>query len=85
MYAEKQSIRCDSCGKGQIVKHFEDISFRQWTDRGHIHCRTAVVVSVCEGCGAGSPERGAQKIVDEGSRRDHDKHIAHWRSVICQV
>jgi hypothetical protein len=85
MYAEKQSIRCDSCGKGQIVKHFEDISFRQWSDGGHVHCRATVAVSVCENCGAGSLEPGADKIIDEVFRREYDKHVADWHCVIRQT
>jgi hypothetical protein len=76
---------CDSCGKGQIVKHVEDISFRQWSDRGHVHCRATIAVSACNNCGAGSLEPGADKIIDEVFRREHDKRVAHWQSVIHQA
>ena len=85
MSAEKRPTSCDSCGKGQIVKHVEDISFRQWSDRGHVHCRATIAVSACNNCGAGALEPGADKIIDEVSRREHDKRVAHWQSVIRQA
>ena len=84
MTIEEQTFSCGFWSNGRIVKHFEGISFLQWSDRGHVHCRTAVAVGVCEGSGAGSPEQGAGKIVDEAFRRERDRHIAHWRSVIGQ-
>ena len=85
MSAEKRPTSCGSCGKGQIVKHVEDISFRQWSDRGHVHCRATIAVSACNNCGAGSLEPDADKIIDEVFRREHDKRVAHWQSVISQA
>ena len=74
---------CNSCGKGQIVKHVEDISFRQWSGRG-----TSIPFANC-GQGLQQLRRrisgpGADKIIDEVFQREQDKRVAHWQSVIRQ-
>jgi len=74
MRAKRRTVNCDFCGHGRIVQRTEEISFRQWSDRGVVTCRAAVAVGICDHCGAGSLEPGADKIFDEAFRREYTRY-----------
>jgi hypothetical protein len=77
---EHTTINCDFCSRGRIVKHTEEITFRQWSDKGHVNCRAEVEVGICDVCGAGSLEPGADKIFDEAFRREYARHARQMRA-----
>jgi len=31
--------QCDFCKKGRVITRKRQLAFRQWTDRGYVHCR----------------------------------------------
>ncbi len=51
----------------------EEMAFRQWSDKGYIHCRVTVVVGTCDKCRVKSLDPGSDKILDEAFQREYDK------------
>jgi len=68
-----EPIMCQICKKGRITKRMEEMSFRQWSDKGYIHCQVTIVMGVCGNCGAKSLDPGSEKILDEAFQREYDK------------
>ena len=64
---------CELCRKGKIVKSAELMKFRQWSDKGYLHCSAMVVVGVCSHCNARTLDPGADKIMDEAFQREYNK------------
>jgi len=65
---------CVMCGKGHVTTQQEGIAFRQWSDKGYIHCRVMIPIDVCDHCGArysGDPE--IEKTLDDAFRREYNK------------
>lgn len=47
------------------------MAFRQWSDKGYIHCEAMVVVHVCDSCGMKTLDGSADKIMDEAFQREY--------------
>jgi hypothetical protein len=73
MAAENEPIMCDICTQGRITKRVEGMAFRQWSDKGYVHCRVTVLIGTCDSCGAKSLEPGATEILDEAFEREYAK------------
>jgi hypothetical protein len=41
------------------------MAFRQWSDKGYIHCRVTILIGTCNNCHAKYLEPGADKVLDE--------------------
>ena len=59
--------------KGRLIKHMEAMAFRQSSDKGYVHCRVTVEVTICDTCGARTLDPSADKIFDEAFQREYAK------------
>ena len=50
--ASAERIVCVLCGKGHITRQKRDVAFRQWSDKGYIHCRVTIPIDICDHCHA---------------------------------
>jgi hypothetical protein len=73
MAAENEAVICNVCKKGRVTKRREAIAFRQWSDKGYVHCRVIILIGTCENCGAKSLDPGADQIFDEAFKKEYDK------------
>jgi len=65
--------RCDFCKRGRVIRRNQQISFRQWTDKGYIFCRAEIPIGVCERCGSRHWNEDAEAIINEVVRQEYDK------------
>ena len=73
MAAKDQLIFCEYCKKGRVTRHMQEMTFRQWSDRGAVHCRVMLSVGICDYCDARSFEPGTDKIFEDAFQREYDK------------
>jgi hypothetical protein len=73
MAAEDEPVRCEICKKGHVTKRREKLAFRQWSDKGYVHCQVRVFMGTCNNCGAKSLDPGSEKILDEAFQQEYDK------------
>ena len=73
MPADHDPIVCDICRTGYIAKRFEEVAFRQWSDKGYVHCRVTVLIGTCTNCHAKSTDPEATKIFDDAFQREYEK------------
>ena len=64
---------CDFCRKQQVTWRTEPIVFRQWSDKGYVHCRAEVAVGICQSCGSRSLQRGSDEVLDAAFRKEYRK------------
>jgi hypothetical protein len=65
--------RCDFCKRGRVTRRNQQISFRQWTDKGYVFCRAEIPIGACDRCGAKHWNQVAEAIIEEVARREYDK------------
>jgi hypothetical protein len=63
---------CDFC-RGRMIAQNREIAFRQWTDKGYVHCRVTILAHVCTQCGYKSCDERAEATLDEAVRKEYDK------------
>ena len=73
MFDLDDSQQCDFCKKGRVITRKQQLAFRQWTDRGYVHCRVEVPIGLCDQCGAKHWNQEAEAIVEEAVRREYAK------------
>ena len=74
-------LQCAFCRKGHIFTRNQQIAFRQWTDRGYVHCQVEVPVGVCDHCSSEHWNQEAEAIIDDAVRREYNnKRTASGRS-----
>jgi hypothetical protein len=73
MMAEEESTVCIVCKKGSVAKRMEEMTFRQWSDRGYVHCHVTLSIGTCDHCQTKSSEPGSDKIFDAAFRSAYDK------------
>jgi len=73
MAAGDESTICEICKRGRVTKRIQEMAFRQWSDKGYIHCRGTILVGTCDSCSVKSLEPGSDKILDEAFQREYDK------------
>jgi hypothetical protein len=64
---------CDICKREMVLRTMQEIAFRQWTDKGYVHCRVIIPVATCAGCGARNWDAAAEAIIEEAVNRETDK------------
>jgi hypothetical protein len=64
---------CEFCRQGRVTRRPEEMAFRQWSDRGYVHCRVVILVGTCDNCGCKSLDPGSDKLMDETFQREYDK------------
>jgi hypothetical protein len=73
MAADDEPTICEICKQGRVTKHMEEVAFRQWSDKGYVHCRVTILVGTCDNCGFKSLDPGSNKLMDEAVQREYDK------------
>jgi hypothetical protein len=73
MAAGDEPITCEFCKKGRVTWRLEEMSFRQLSYKGYVHCRVMVLIGTCDNCHQKSLDREAQNILNEAFRREYDK------------
>ena len=58
---------------GYGVRAFISYPFRQWTDRGYVHCRAEIPIGLCDHCGSKHWNQEAEAIVEEVARCEYEK------------
>jgi hypothetical protein len=62
------------CGEGYVTTHNATIAFRQWSDKGYIHCRVTIPIDICDRCNARySSDPEIDKVLDEAFHREYEK------------
>jgi hypothetical protein len=72
MAVEDELIICEICKQGRVTKRMEEMAFRQWSDKGYIHCRVTILIGTCDNCRVKSLDPGSNKILDEAFQRAYD-------------
>jgi hypothetical protein len=62
MAAEDEPIICEYCKKGRVTKRMEGMGFRQWSDKGYIHCRVTILIGTCDNCHVKSLDPGSNAV-----------------------
>jgi hypothetical protein len=73
MTAEDGPIICPFCKNGRVTKRMEGVAFRQWSNKGYVHCRVMILMGTCDNCHTKSLDEEAEKIFDEAFQREYDK------------
>jgi len=73
MAVEDEPVICEICKQGRVTKRMEEMAFRQWSDKGYIHCRATILIGTCNNCHRKYLEPGADKVLDEAFQREYDK------------
>src|ERR1700730_2796479 len=66
-------VICEICKQGRVTKRMEEMEFRQWSDKGYIHCRATILIGTCNNCHVKHLDPGSDKILDEAFQREYDK------------
>lgn len=64
---------CDFCHKGQVTWRTEEMTFRQSSDKGYVHCRVELSVGTCQSCGTKSLKPGSDQILDAAFEEEYRK------------
>jgi hypothetical protein len=64
---------CYFCKKGRFIEKDQDIAFKQWTDRGYVHCNVKLRVGVCDHGEAKDWNAKTEAIIRDAVRRERDK------------
>src|SRR5215510_726300 len=73
MAAGDEATICEICKRGRVTKRTEEMAFRQWSDKGYIHCRVTLLAGTCDNCPSKSLVPSSAKILDEAFQREYDK------------
>jgi len=73
MTAEGESVPCAICKTGRVTKRMEQITFRQMSNKGYVHCSVTVLVGICDNCRTKSIDPEAEKVFGEAFKREYDK------------
>lgn len=65
MSAPDDAQQCDFCKRGRVITRKHQLAFRQWTERGYVHCRAEVPIGLCDRCGSKHWNKEAEAIVEE--------------------
>jgi hypothetical protein len=73
---------CAFCHSGKVRRTAEEMRFRQWSDKGYIHCHVVVTVDVCRGCGFRTLDEDAEKVMNAAFQREYRKVAASAAAVL---
>lgn len=73
MAAGDEPVVCEICKKGHVTQRTEELAFRQWSNKGYIHCLVTILMGTCDHCGVKSLGPGSEKILDEAFQREYSK------------
>jgi hypothetical protein len=64
---------CDFCRIGRVSWRKEVMTFRQWSDKGYVHCRVRLPVGTCAHCQAKSLDADSDQMFDAAFQRAYDR------------
>jgi hypothetical protein len=70
---EPNQPECFWCKIGRFKRRVEEIAFSETTDRGDIHVRVTIPMSVCERCGYRTWGEAAEEIINDAVLREYHK------------
>jgi len=73
MPAADQVTVCDFCHKKQVTWRTEIMAFRQFSDKGYVHCRAELDVGTCQSCGSKSLRQNSDEILDATFQKEYRK------------
>jgi C4-type Zn-finger protein len=73
MSKEQDREQCPFCKKGHFIKRPEQLAFHQWSDKGYVFCRVAVISGICNNCGSRNWNEEIETLIDEAVRREYKK------------
>jgi hypothetical protein len=73
MAEENEPVICDLCRKGRVTMKTEEITFRQWSDKGYIRCHVTTLVGTCDNCGAKSLPLGSDEAFESAFKEEYGK------------
>jgi hypothetical protein len=74
MAAKDELPICDFCRVGPVIKRTDEMAFRQWSDKGYVHCRVTLMIGVCSNCQARALDSGADKLFDDAFQREYESY-----------
>ena len=69
----EHSKSCDFCGIGSVTWRREVMTFRQWSDRGYVHCGVRLPVGTCAHCQARSLDADSDRMFDAAFQCAYDR------------
>lgn len=69
----EHSGSCDFCRMGPVIWRKEVMTFRQWSDKGYVHCRVRLPVGTCAQCQARSLDADSDRMFEAAFQRAYDK------------
>ncbi len=73
MADDSDTIICDFCKQGKVALKLEEMTFRQWSDRGYVHCRVEILMGTCDACGSKSLGPGSEQVFDAAFQKEYDR------------
>jgi hypothetical protein len=73
MPTTKSQEICDLCRHGKIIRHMQEITFHQWTDKGNVSCTVTIPIGVCDNCGAKNWNEETEAAIEQAVKREYDK------------
>ena len=64
---------CPICRRGRVTGRMEQLAFKQFSDKGYVHCQATIMVGTCDNCKAGFTDQSADKIFDEAFQRSYER------------
>ena len=64
---------CDFCKGGHVAKRDQQVTLRQWTDKGYVFCRATIPIGVCDRCGSRHWSEDAETIIEDAVRQEYRK------------
>lgn len=64
---------CAICQKGLVTMNMEEMAFREWSNKGYVHCQVTILIGTCDNCQAKSLGPNSDPIFDAAFQREYDK------------
>lgn len=69
----ESSEPCPICKSGRLSTRTEELEFSQRTDKGPVHCRLSIRVTVCDTCGHKAWNSDAEAAIQKAVLREYNK------------
>jgi hypothetical protein len=53
------------CDEQDVIWCLQDLAFRQWHEKGYVHCRVQLPVGVCRNCESKSLKQDSNAVLDD--------------------
>jgi hypothetical protein len=56
-----------------VIRRVERMAFKQFSDKGYVHCQATIMVGTCDNCKMRFVNQGVDEIFDEAFQRAYEK------------